>query len=107
MSLTINHDVRRLMSLRAEEVGRYIDQCMTRAYAEARNSYREELSRGLEMQAERTSQMGGILRIPLPVPAPVCIGEATTPVVAERMTWVEFTPDQIRAFAHFMTGVRP
>jgi hypothetical protein len=107
MSLTMNHDTRYLQSLRCDELSRYIDGCMTKAYAEARNHYREELQEGLEVQARNQEQSGAPLRVPLPVKAAVCIGEAWSNATAERMTWVEFTPDQIRAFSHFLTGVRP
>lgn len=105
--LTMNHDTRYLRSLSGDELGRYIDQCMTKAFAEARNTYREEIQAGLEALAKDTGQRGVPFRVPLPVKVPVCVGEATRNAIAERMTWVEFTPDQIRSFSHFLTGIRP
>lgn len=105
--LTKNHDTRYLQSIPGDELSRYIDHCMTMAFAEARNTYREELQKGLEVQAENQKRVGIPLRVPLPVKAELCIGEATRNAVAERMTWVEFTPDQILAFSYFMCGVRP
>ena len=106
MGLTMNHDTRYLRSLSGDELSRYIDVCMTRAFAQARNTYREEMQEGLETLARDFDQKGVPFRVPLPVKVPACIGEATQNAMAERMSWVEFTPDQIRAFAHFLTGIR-
>ena len=106
MGLTMNHDTRYLRSISGDELSRYIDQCMTKAYAEARNSYREEMQAGLNALAKEFEGKGVPLRVPLPVMVPFCIAEAPRNAMAERMSWVEFTPDQIRAFAHFMCGVR-
>ncbi len=52
MGLTKNHDTRYLQSIPGDELSRYIDHCMTMAFAEARNTYREELHKGLDAQAE-------------------------------------------------------
>lgn len=107
MGLTINHNTRHLQAVRGDELGRYIDGCMTMAYAEARNSYRAELHAGLEAMAERQERDRIPLRLPLPTQAPFVIGEARSPFMAERVEWVELTPDQIRAVSHFLTGIRP
>ncbi len=106
MNLTINHDTRYLQSIPGDELGRYIDGCMTQAYATARRHYREELQQMLEAQA-RDMYHGQLFRVPLPVAAEFCIGECRKNSVTERITYVEFTADQIRAFSNFLTGLRP
>ena len=106
MGLTINHDTRYLQSIPGDELGRYIDGCMTQAYATARRHYREELQEMLEGQA-RDMYPGQHFRVPLPMEAEFCIGECRKNAVTERITYEEFTSDQIRALSHFLTGMKP